>query len=165
MGFFLLKKRDIEFADVMREHAPTMRARLSRLGLSTADIDECMQDAFVKAWLHRDEMPSETDARRQWLGRVAFNASCLRRRELQRMHYVGSCDELEALVGESGSNTEAPAMLAEMLDRLPERYHEIVRLRAQGDTIEDIATHYGIPWTTAKSRWDRACVVMGARNG
>ena len=164
MGFFLLTKRD-EFAAVMREHAPTMRARLSRLGLSTADIDECMQDAFVKAWLHRDEMPSETDARRQWLGRVAFNASCQRRRELQRAHYVGSSDELEALEGASGSSIEGAAILAEMLDRLPERYHEIVRLRAQGDTIEDIATHYGIPWTTARSRWDAACVAMGARNG
>ena len=142
-----------------------MAARLRKAGLFPADIEDFVQEAFVKAWQLREQMPSDPKNRGAWLGRIAFHSSCLRRRELRRTHYVGASDELAKLAGESRSNTEALAMLAEMLDRLPDRYHEIVRLRAQGYSIDDIAKHYGIPWTTAKSRWDAACVAMGARNG
>lgn len=163
MGTSLLKTRD-EFAAVMREHAPTMRARLRKVCIFPADIDDCMQEAFVKAWLLRDEMPNDAEKCRQWLGRTAFNASSERRRELKRTDYVGPF-EFDAVIGASGASIEATTILAEMLDRLPERYHEIVRLRAQGYSIEDIAKHYGIPWNTANSRWVSACVAMGARNG
>lgn len=163
MGEILPLVWNTDFAAVVREHAPTMRARLRRLGLSVADVEDCLQDAFVKAWLLRDEMPSDPKNRGAWLGRLAFNASCRRRRELQRAHYVGTSDELAELVGESQSNTEAAAILVEMLDRLPERYHEIVGLRARGYSIDDIAKHYGIPWSTVDSQWRRACVAMGAQ--
>ena len=163
MGEILPCAWNTDFAARMREHAPSVRARLRRAGLFAADIDDCMQDAFVKAWLIRDQMPSDAGKRGAWLGRIAFNVSIERRRELQRTHYVES-STLAELAGESRSNTEAPAMLAEVLDRLPVRYHEIVRLRAEGYSIDDIAKHYGIPWNTAKSRWIRACVLMGARD-
>jgi RNA polymerase sigma-70 factor (ECF subfamily) len=162
MGKVLPRVWDTDFAAIVREHAPTMRTRLRKAGLFVADIDDCLQDAFVKAWQLCDQMPSGPEKRGQWLGRIAFNASYLRRRELRRTHYIDGI-ELAERAGESRSNTEAPAMLSEMLDRLPERYHEIVGLRARGYSIDDIAKHYGIPWNTAKSRWDRACVAMGAR--
>lgn len=162
MGEILPLVWNTDFAAVVREHAPSMRARLRKLGLFAADVEDCMQDAFVKAWLIRDQMPSDPKIRCAWLGRIAFNVSSKRRRELARTHYVDGI-ELAERAGESRSNTEAAAMLAEMLDRLPERYHEIVGLRARGYSIDDIAKHYGIPWNTAKSRWDRACVAMGAR--
>lgn len=165
MGEILPLVWNTDFAAVVREHAPTMRARLRKAGLLPADVEDCLQDAFVKAWQLHDEMPSNPEKRRQWLGRVAFNASSERRRELQRTHYVDAFDELTELSGASGSSIEASAILAEMLDRLPERYHEIVSLHLQGYSIDDIAKHYGIPWMTAKSRWDAACVAMGARNG
>ena len=165
MGEILPLVWNADFAAVVREHEPTMRARLRKAGLLPADIDDFVQEAFVKAWLIRGQMPSEPRARGQWLGRIAFNASCRRRRELKRTDYVGPSDELARLAGESRSSIEASAILAEMLDRLPTRYHEIVSLRAQGYSIDDIAKHYGIPWMTAKSRWDAACVAMGARNG
>ncbi len=164
MGEILPSIRNTDFAVLMREHAPTMRARLRKLGLFAADVDDCIQDAFVLAWLLRHQMPRDHKERGQWLGRLAFNASSRRRRELKRTHYVGPSDELARLAGESRSNTEAAAILVEMLNRLPEQYHEIVRLRAEGYSIDDIAKHYGIPWNTAKSRWNRACVAMGARN-
>lgn len=163
MGEILPSIGNSDFAEVMREHAPTMRARLRKVGIFAADIDDCMQEAFVKAWLLCDQMPRDRQERGQWLGRLAFNASSKRRRELARTHYVDGI-ELAERAGVSGSNIEDPAILAEMLDRLPERYREIVSLHLQGYSIDDIARHYGIPWNTAKSRWNRACVAMGARN-
>ncbi len=163
MGEILPLAWNTDFAAVVREHAPTMRARLRKAGLLPADVDDCIQDAFVLAWLLHHQMPRDHKERRQWLGRLAFNASRRRRRELKRTHYVES-SRLAELAGESRSNTEAAAMLVEMLDRLPERYHEIVGLRARGYSIDDIAKHYGIPWNTAKSRWNRACVAMDACN-
>ena len=163
MGEVLSAISEADFARILREHAPSMRARLRKLGLSAADIDDCIQDAFVKAWRLRDQMPSNPKRRSAWFGLLAFNASCRRRRELRRAHYVGQSDELAELAGESRSNPEIGAMLAEVLDRLPAQYREIVRLRAHEYTIKDIAEHYGIPWTTAQSRWERACVAMGAR--
>lgn len=161
MGTVLSLVWNTEFAAVVHEHAPTMRVRLRKLGLFAADVEDCLQDAFVKAWQLHEQMPSEPEKLRQWLGRIAFHASSRRRRELKRTIYLEPFDEFASLAGQSRSNTEAPAMLAEMLEGLPERYHEIVRLHLEGHSIDDIAKRYGIPWTTAKSRWDRACVLMG----
>jgi len=128
MGTVLSSAWNTDFSAVMREHAPTIRARLRKLGLFAADIDDCTQDAFVKAWLILDQMPSDPKERGAWLGRIAFHASSRRRRELKRTHYVGPSDELAKLAGKSRSNTEAAAMLVEVLDRLPQRYPEIVSL-------------------------------------
>jgi RNA polymerase sigma-70 factor (ECF subfamily) len=163
MGEILPLVRDSDFAALVLVHAPTIRARLRKVGLCAADVEDSMQDAFVKAWQLRDEMPTDRAARKEWFRRIAFNASCQRRRELTRTHYVGQFDKLARVAGESRSNAEAPAMLAEVLDRLPRKYHEIVSLHLYGYSIDEIAMHYGIPWTTAKSRWDRACVAMGTR--
>lgn len=77
-------------------------------------------------------------------------------------------DDLAEVADGSTLNVESLAMLGEMLDlfdRLPARYREIVKLRAEQYEIHEIAEERGLPWSTVNSRWERACEEAGGGHG
>jgi RNA polymerase sigma factor (sigma-70 family) len=160
-------RRDLEFAAVVQSQWATVRQVLRRRGIRGADIDDLTQVVFVVALEHFDKLPANLDEQRAWFSEIA------KRRAFdwhgnpwnRRMVRVDS-EELAENAGESTLNVESLAMLGEMLDRLPARYHEIVKLRAEQYEIYEIAEKCGLPWSTVNSRWERACEeAVGFGNG
>lgn len=155
------KNRDIDFVALVREYDGHVRSALRRRGVRGADIDDLSQQVWLVAFTHYDEMLSSPGTVRRWLSEVA------RRRTLDLhgspWHCRNVCVETEDLAERAidpGTRIEASAILAKMLARLPERYRELVRLRALEWEIREIAELQGAAWTTVDYRWRRACAEM-----
>lgn len=155
------KNRHIDFVTLMRAHDAHVQGILRLQGVHGPDLEDMIQQVWLVAFKHRDELLASPDTARGWLSEVARR----RARDLHGSpwHCRNDCvenEELEELAIDSGSGIEAAAMLSEMLPRLPERYREIVRLRALEWETHEIAALQGDAWSTVDYRWRRACVEL-----
>lgn len=156
----LLTKRDTEFATVMQAQWANVRQTLWRRGIRGADLDDLTQVVFIVAFENPKKVPEDLEKRGAWFVEVAKRrAAEWHGAPWNRRQVSVDQEDLADLRGISESSIEAAAILSEMLQRLPERYHEIVRLRAEQYEIHEIAETLGIPWSTANSRCERACEV------
>lgn len=159
-------RRDIEFAVVVQSQSADVRQALRRRGIRGSDLDDLTQVVFLVALEHFDKIPANPDEQRLWLAEIAKRrASDFYGNAWNRRMVSVDWEELAESAGTSTLDIESLAMLGEMLDRLPARYHQIVKLRAQQYEIHEIAEMQGVSWSTADSRWERAReVAMGLGN-
>src|SRR5256885_3608422 len=77
---------DLVLTRWFEEHRAFLWGLSYRITGSSADADDVLQETFIRAWKHA---PERLDDARQWLMRVAVNASrdVLRRRSRRR--YIG----------------------------------------------------------------------------
>lgn len=130
-------------------------AKLHRYAVNLARdrdrADDLVQETLIRAMGNLALLQQLNPYQRQaWMYRVLKNLFIdgERRRERQETLY-------EHLVWEAELDT-APAatMLArEMIDLVPERYHDVLHRRyIMGQTSEEIGSAYGIPAATVRSR-------------
>ncbi len=160
------KNRDTDFVTLIHAHDAHVRGILRLRGVHGADLDDMSQQVWLVALTYRDKLLASPETARGWLSEVA------RRRALDlhgtswnsRIELIDA-EELAELAIETGSGIEAAVILSEMLECLPDRYHEIMRLRALEWEIHEIAELYGLPWSTADSRWRSVCAeLVGERH-
>lgn len=150
-----------EWREVFEASEAGLRAFLSgRLG-QQVDVEDCLQAVFIK--MMESGQNVAPSARRAWLFRVAANqaarmwrdkATTDRVLEKQSRHLseVVDSDAAEKVI-----LTETTEKLREALQRLPEPWQEIVRLRMNENmTFQDIADRLQIPIGTALTRMRRA---------
>lgn len=144
---------------VFEESTPGLRAFLKGRLTQDSDVDDCLQVVFVKM-LQRGGQVAPS-ARRAWLFRVAANESARMWRSkasaekmLQR-HGAEESDEVDPT--EQLILTETAQTLHQALDRLPETWQQVVRLRINENlTFQQIADQLNIPLGTALTRMRRA---------
>ncbi len=122
------------------------------------DAQDALQEAFVKCWKHRDELPQIKNLK-AWIFRIALNtgrdmrsaAWSVRRRQLAEEHAM-----LEAKVetpDEALSRKEQLEQLRDAIVTLRPEEQEIFLLRQNGDmTYEEIAESMDLPAGTVKTR-------------
>lgn len=158
-------RRDIEFAALVQSQWANVRNALRRRGIRGSDLDDLLQVVFIVAFENFDKIPANSEEQGAWFAEI------VKRRAFdwhgnpwnRRMVSV-DLEELAEKAGASALNVESLAMLGEMLDlfdRLPARYCEIVKLRAEQYEVHEIAEERGLPWSTVNSRWERACEEAG----
>src|SRR5207244_496389 len=122
------------------------------------DARDAVQDAFIKCWNAREQLPQVVNLR-AWIFRVCFNtAKDMRRsawhrrsRPLNAEQYV--MEGKEALPHQNAERRESLKRLRHAILDLREEEQEVFLLRQNGDlTYEEIAQMRGCPVGTVKTQ-------------
>jgi RNA polymerase sigma-70 factor (ECF subfamily) len=156
------------FAVLMDRHIAAVRGCISSLVRNASDVDDLVQNTFLKAWLHLSAFRFEANFR-TWITRVAINeALTLYRRNGSRP----SCQAQENLETfpsrcESPDKTlarsEARRTVRTAVARLPRKYREILTLCDLEELgTQETARHLQANIPMVKSRLFRARQMLAA---
>ncbi|HRI68764.1 MAG TPA: sigma-70 family RNA polymerase sigma factor, partial [Polyangium sp.] len=130
-------------------------------GVHGPDLDDMSQQVWLVAFTHHDKMLASPNTVRGWLSEVARRrARDLRGSPWHCRNVCVETEDLAEMATDPGSRVEAVAILSEVLSRLPERYRDLVRLRALEWETHEIAALHGDAWSTVDYRWRRACAEL-----
>lgn len=145
------------FSDFYQEHVRMVRNLLFRMGLDS-ELDDAMQDCFIRAW---KALKSESSASfagrskiRTWLTRITMNTAFdyLRKRRSERILAVAG-DTLTASVPSGQVAAENNDIVTKLLRSLkPESRAVLVLNTMEGFSVDEIAELLEIPAGTVKSR-------------
>ena len=142
--------------DLQERRGPELFGFARRLGLSSEEADDAVQEALMRAWLALDEGHTieHLDA---WtfrtLYRLCMDAHRWRRRARQLVERVRP----KPAAADQVSSSADRLTLWEAVDRLPERQRAVIYLRYRADlAFEQVAEVMGIRAVSARSHASRA---------
>jgi RNA polymerase sigma-70 factor (ECF subfamily) len=145
---------------LFRRHLAPLRQRVYRLLGPDAEIDDVVQEAFLRAFEGISRL-AEPRAFGAWLSTIAVHLAdrrLRRRRLLRRLGFVPSDDRNDATQAVA-SPAVSPAVAAEarvvysMLDRLPtEARVAFLLARVEGMTVPEVAAQMALSERTVKRR-------------
>ena len=144
------------FAEELRPHEPALRAYLHRRYPGVSDVDDFVQESFLKAL--RARKAGRLTSVRGFLFQVAHNAavSFFRKRKFISSTPVNELGELRVLesdanVVEAVCTRDELELVAATIVELPSRCHEIVRLRLlHGMDYREIAQRLSLSEATVR---------------
>jgi RNA polymerase sigma-70 factor (ECF subfamily) len=157
------------FSALMDRHVAAVRRCIRRIVRNTSDVDDLVQDAFLKAWVRLSTFRFEASFR-TWITSVAVNESlALHRRNRSRP----SCSAPEILEAYP-SHYESPVEIAARSEiyltvhtaiaRLPEKYRDILILcDLQQLSAQEAARHLRASIPLVKTRLFRARRMLSTR--
>jgi len=142
--------------DAIVDHLPNLRAFACSLTQNSADADDLVQDAVIKAWrkFHLFEEGTNLQA---WLFTILRNTFYSDLRRLRR-ESVGRLDDAARLLSEKPQHDSRLGMrdFNRAFSLLPPEQREALTLvGASGLTYEDAANMCNVPIGTIKSRLNR----------
>jgi RNA polymerase sigma-70 factor (ECF subfamily) len=144
-----------------KDHAPEMRSWLRHRLNQPQDVDDMMQDLFMKALRQGSRFCSVLNAR-AWLFEVARNA--LADRLKLRHEMVELPDDLPAVSQEEAPVDKLTACLPRVLSELKASDREAIVLCDLGNLSQaDYAAQVGLKLSAAKSRLQRARLRLQKR--
>src|SRR5438093_10725643 len=133
-------------AELVRRHARALARFLAGGGAREADVDDLVQETFIRAFRAVARFRGQCQFR-TWLLTIGGNALKDAARRFQQVRVVPLDDELRSRDGdphETAVAGEVEGRLREMLERLPHMQREVFLLRAQqGLEYEEIAAGLG----------------------
>jgi RNA polymerase sigma-70 factor (ECF subfamily) len=148
------------FGELVRRHAPLMRAYVSRIVGSLSAADDVVQDAFLVAWR---QLPTLRDgsAVRAWLMRIASREALL---HVRRRPSDAPLDGWDVATLAVDTQPEARAIrnaqlqaLSLALDELPEAQRRCWLLREMAElSYSEIAEEMDLPVSTVRGNLARA---------
>jgi len=152
------------FAEEVQPHERSLRAYLGRSLAARDDVDDVVQDTYVKLW--RTGMSGLVRSPKAFLFTVARNVALdlRRRRAVSAAQPITETAPLHVLEDSPGvvdlvSRRQELALLAEAIHALPERCRQVFLLRKiQGLSQREIAARLGITENTVET-----LVAKGAR--
>lgn len=151
------------FAEIVRRHEQRLRAVVLRILDDARDVEEAVQDAFVRAWRNLDRYRGDA-ALFTWLYRIGVNAALARTRRREPVLVdLTAVEGLRTTTSDPLQLPEAAAEAGDLRDRivaalttLPFDYREAVVLRdVAGLSNEEVADALGVTLPAAKSRIHR----------
>lgn len=146
-----------EFDQFYAATAPRLVGQLSVMLGSVSEAQDCVQEAFVKAWLHRRELDL-TDRPEAWVRRVAYNTGVSRWRQttsrLQAHGRRGVDPDLPA-------PSEDHAALVTALRQINADQRRAIVLHHLCDlSVDEVAAEVGSPVGTVKARLSRGRAAL-----
>lgn len=143
------------FGDLVGKYQPLLAAMLHRFAVSHADLEDMVQESFIKAWKalpgwHPD-LPFV-----HWLKRIAVRTGLeyCRKRKRSPLVAMEIIPEPSTVDGDSASTDPASEALDEarrLLSELPAEEQALLTLvHLNGMTMAEAASHFG--WTRAKAK-------------
>jgi RNA polymerase sigma-70 factor, ECF subfamily len=121
------------FSALMDRHVTAVRRCITSIVRNTSDVDDLVQDTFLKAWAHLYTFRFEASFR-TWITRVAVNESLALYRRQRSRPFCSTSENLEAFRSHYESPAEALARseihsrVRAAIARLPNKYREILTL-------------------------------------
>lgn len=145
-----------EVAELVEREAPALLAYFVRRVAAREDAADLLGDALVVVWRRRAEIPHEETRARMWLYGVARRVLSTHRRGARRREALSGALRLE-LLARPAANTEAVETARALLELLPEKDRELLRLSFwEGFSLAEIAEIMGMRPATVRSRHARA---------
>jgi RNA polymerase sigma-70 factor (ECF subfamily) len=149
------------FAELVRRYERRVGAVLARLLSDRRDVEEALQDTFLKAWRSLDRFRSDS-ALFTWLYRIAVNEALQRLRRRQP-----DVQELTEVAGSDGAvespDLELRSFLVARVNALPLEVRAALVLRdIEGLSNQEVADALAISLAAAKSRIHRARLQLRA---
>jgi RNA polymerase sigma-70 factor (ECF subfamily) len=152
----LARADDVEaFGELVHRYERRVGAVLARLLPDERDVEEALQDTFLKAWRSLDRFRSES-ALFTWLYRIAVNEALQRLRK--RQDELRELDELaDPVDAVEPPDLELRSFLSARVNALPIEYRTALVLRdIEGLSNQEVADALGVSLAAAKSRIHRA---------
>lgn len=146
----------LAFERLYRAHVARVVA-LARWLLGTDDVDDAVQDVFVRVWQKLHTFSGQA-AFSTWLHRVAVNLIIRRRqrRSVHRERFVAEAPELATAAGPR-TRPDLRVALEQAVGRLPAGAREVFVLHdMEGYKHEEIGTMLGVDPGTSRSQLHRA---------
>jgi RNA polymerase sigma-70 factor (ECF subfamily) len=146
------------FAEEVLPHERSLRAYLGNLFPSLLDIDDLVQEAYVR--LIRAKNTGRVSYAKAFLFTTARNAALdlFRRRKVVSIEAVGDCSDLSVLedrpdAAQALNKQQELELLAEAVRSLPDRCRQVLTLRLlYGHSHKQIATQLRISEHTVKAQ-------------
>lgn len=159
------------FEALMRLHGPGVRTRVMRLVRDSAVADDLVQEVFLRLWTKADQWEGRGPVG-GWLALIGVNLALNNLRTVGRRRET-ALEPPEDQVPEWLIDTASPGpaeiveseerreLLRVVLERLPNRDQEVIRMVHEGEMdISEVAAALGIPRGTVKSRLHYARLKM-----
>lgn len=151
------------YAELVRAHQDLAKRVAFLVLRAHADVDDVVQDAFVKAYRALDRF-REDSSFRPWLLQIVRNEAINRRRGAGRRVRLALRMATDPASGDAAPSPEAVVLaeesrvlLLQAVEDLPERLRQVIECRFLLDLSEsDTAATLGIASGTVKSRTRRA---------
>lgn len=149
-------QRELERA--FAEYRSELLGTLYYLVGNREDASDALQEAFIKCWKHREQVPEVTNLK-AWIFRITLNTGRDIRQTAWRRKKQGLPSE-ETVMAKEQHGPQAEAEKSEQLDQLRSAIaelrseeQEVFLLRQNGQMkYEEIAAAVGIPLGTVKTR-------------
>jgi RNA polymerase sigma-70 factor (ECF subfamily) len=148
------------FERLYRRHAPRVNS-LARWLLSRDDVDDVLQDVFIRVWEKLDTFRGQS-AFGTWLHRLATNVILRQRERYRKEQSRGSGSGLEP--ADLPANRVTPGLRIDLetaVDRLPQRARQVFVLHdMEGYKHEEIARTLSITVGTSRSQLHHARMAL-----
>jgi RNA polymerase sigma-70 factor, ECF subfamily len=144
------------FAEIVERSEPGLRRLLGRSCGRNADIDDLVQETYLRAWRGFGQFRGESSLT-TWITRIAVNVS--RNWARSKRATVPLAARAESMLGSQPAAGEAAVMCAyeQALARLsPDQRSVFVLHEAEGMSYQEVALALGCPLGTVMSRLHRA---------
>lgn len=146
-----------EFDQFYAAAAPRLVGQLTAMLGSLSEAQDCVQEAFVKAWLHRRDL-DVADRPEAWVRRVAYNTGVSRWRQTTSRLRAHRRRGLDA---DAPAPNEDHAVLVAALARIsPDQRRAIVLHHLCDLSVEEVAAEVGAPIGTVKARLSRGRAAL-----
>ena len=152
----------VSLEEWFRVHQEELLGTVYYLVGNLQDAQDAVQEAFVRSWNHRNQLPEVRDVE-AWVYRIAFNvAKDIRKTAWNQRRKslpvdISFMPAKENTPGDIVAENEQIQLLRERIAALEEPDKEVFLLRQNGDlTYQQIAELLGIPEGTVKTRMRRA---------
>jgi RNA polymerase sigma-70 factor (ECF subfamily) len=127
---------------------------------SRDEAQECVQEAFVRAWAHRKKL-EKADHPEAWVRTTAYRLAVSRWRRTMRGRRP--TDRAMGPALETAAPNEAHVALVAALKQLPEAQRQALVLHHIADLpVHDVAREVGVPEGTIKARLSRGRAALAA---
>jgi RNA polymerase sigma-70 factor, ECF subfamily len=136
------------------DNATSLRSYVRRF-TTDAEADDIVQETFIRAWRHLDQLEHDDRPLRPWLMHVARHLLADAARRRRRRPMTISDDVTKATIGIDGGIERVldQQVLVEALRRLPAGQRAVfVEAWVFGVSLDVVAERLGIPAGTARSR-------------
>ncbi len=155
------------FEKLYREHVAHANAICLRMTRDPAKAEECVQEAFVRAWRNISKFAGASTFR-TWLHRIAVNEVLGMQRREQRqgvqLQLVAEQQRVEQSIPRERDATAQQIDLEEAISELPDGARNVFVLSGiNGYTHEQTAQMLGIAVGTSKAQLHRARALLAQR--
>ncbi|MDQ3485609.1 MAG: SigE family RNA polymerase sigma factor, partial [Actinomycetota bacterium] len=150
---------ELEFDDFYQASFPRLVGQLSAMTGSLAEAQDCVQEAFVRAWLHRSSL-STVGSPDAWVRTVAWRLAVSRWRRAKQA--LGFQHRTAAPQDVAGPNLDRPALVVALAQIPADQRRAIVLHHLCDLSVADVAAETGVPVGTVKARLSRGRAALAS---
>lgn len=149
-----------EFDDFYTASYARLTAQVHAMIGNRDEAEECVQEAFVRAWQHRRKL-EQADHPEAWVRTTAYRLAVSRWRRVVRGRRPA--DRAYARPTHAAPLSESHVALVTALKQLPEAQRQALVLHHLADlSVADVAHELGVPEGTIKARLSRGRTALAA---